>query len=263
MAVRLFHILSASISTYNIHKRIQKETIFIMHVQLPTTIFFCLLTVNVTATEQSQLSDEADRINYTIGHQIGTDFKRQKVELNEQALNLGLQHGQAGEKTLLDKAEMQEMLFDLKRNISNKMKKESTEKIRSRRAITQQKRNAGKAFMTQNQRHQGVKTMPSGMQYRVLKKAKGPKPGEQDYVTFNFRARTVDGKEYDSSSKAGGPVTRRVNSVLQGFTEAITMMSPGAKWEIVLPPEMAYGRKGPLAHQTIVLEVELLSIGKK
>jgi len=234
-----------------------------MRAQISTSILCLLLTAVVSAAEQSPLTDEADRINYSIGHQIGVDFKRQKVELNESALSLGLQHGQAGEKALLDKDEMQELLVDLKRNISNKMKAESTEKIKSRREITEQKRNAGMAFMKENQHHEGVKTMPSGMQYRVLKKASGPKPKEDDYVTFNFRARTIDGKEYDSSSKAGGPVTRRANGVLRGFTEAIQMMSPGAKWEIVLPPELAYGRQGPLAHQTIIFEVELLSIGKE
>ena len=234
-----------------------------MHTLLPTTIFFCLLAGVVSAAEQSPLADESDRINYSIGHQIGTDFKRQKVELSKHALRLGLQDGQAGEQPQLDKAVMHEMLLDLKRNISNKMKKESTAKINSRRQIAQQKRDAGKAFMLENQKRKGVKTMPSGLQYKVLKKGKGLKPEEQDSVTFNYRAQMLDGKEYDSSSKIGGPVTRRANSVLPGFTEAIQMMSPGAKWEIYLPPEMAYGRKGPLAHQTIIFEVELLSIDKK
>ena len=105
--------------------------------------------------------------------------------------------------------------------------------------------------------------MPSGLQFEVLKIGAGPKPGLEDYVTFHYRARTLEGKEYDSSFKKGGPVTYRANGVLAGFTEAIQMMQPGAKWEIYLPPEQAYGRQGPLAHQTIILQVELLSIGKK
>ena len=234
-----------------------------MHLQLSTSILFCLLTANVSAAEQSPLSDEADRINYTIGHQIGTDFKRQKVKLDEQALSLGLQHGQAGEKPLLDKSEMQEVLVDLKRNITNKMKTESSARINTRRQVEQQKRDEGKAFMQKNQARPGVKTMPSGMQYLVLKKGEGRKPEIDDYVTFNYRAKTLDGREYDSSSKKGGPVTYRSNGVLPGFTEAIQMMQPGAKWEIYLPPEQAYGRQGPLAHQTVILQVELLSIGKK
>ena len=234
-----------------------------MRVQISISILFCLLTANVSAAEQSPLSDEADRINYTIGHQIGTDFKHQKVKLDEQSLGLGLQHGQAGEKPLLDKAEMKDALIDLKRNITNKMKTESASRIEKRRQIEQQKRDEGKAFMQKNQTRPGVKTMPSGLQYLVLKKGNGRKPEIDDYVTFNYRAKTLDGREYDSSSKKGGPVTYRANGVLPGFTEAIQMMQPGAKWEIYLPPEQAYGRQGLLAHQTVILEVELLSISKK
>ena len=234
-----------------------------MYLQLSTSILFCLLTANVMAADQSPLADEADRINYSIGHQIGTDFKRQKVELDKQALKLGLQHGQAGEKPILGRAEMQEALVELKRNITNKMKTESTARINKRKQIEQQKREAGKAFMLANQARVGVKTMPSGLQYKVLKKGEGIKPKIDDYVTFNYRAKTQDGREYDSSFKKGGPVTYRANGVLPGFTEGIQMMQPGAKWELYLPPEQAYGRQGPIAHQTVILEVELLSIGKK
>ena len=241
-----------------------------MNLQLTTSILFCLLSTNVVAAdkttlsdEQTRLSDEADRINYTIGHQIGTDFKRQKVKLDEQALKQGLQHGQAGEPPLVNSAEMKEMLVELKRNITTKMKNESVARINSRRQIEQEKRSAGEAFMAKNQTRQGVKTMPSGLQYIVLKEGKGRKPKIDDYVTFNYRAKTLDGREYDSSSKKGGPVTYRANGVLPGFTEAIQMMRPGAKWEIYLPPEQAYGRQGPLAHQTVILQVELLSIGKQ
>ena len=234
-----------------------------MHVQLPTTIFFCLLTASVTAADQAALSDEADRINYSIGYQIGTDFKRQNVKLNEPAVRQGLQHGYAGEPPVIDRTEMQKILVDLKRNISNKMKNEAIARANERRMDEEKKRSAGKVFMSKNQTRKGVKTMPSGLQYEVLQKGAGAKPKLEDYVTFNYRARTLEGKEYDSSSKKGGPVTYRANGVLPGFTEAIQMMQPGAKWEIYMPPEQAYGRQGPLAHQTIILEVELLSIGKK
>ncbi len=234
-----------------------------MRTLLSTTIFFSLFSSYVSAADQSPLADEADRINYSIGHQIGADFKRQKVKFNEQALKLGLQHGQAGEPPLVSSAEMKEMLVDLKRNITTKMKNESVARINSRKQLEKEKRSAGEAFMAENQTREGVKTMPSGLQYMVLKKGAGQKPKIDDYVTFNYRARTLDGREYDSSFKKGGPVTYRANGVLPGFTEAIQMMPPGAKWEIYLPPEQAYGRQEPLAHQTIILQVELLSIGKQ
>lgn len=234
-----------------------------MRLQTSLCILFCLLTGNVLASDKVSLSDEADRINYTIGHQIGTDFKRQQVEFNEQALKQGLYHGQAGQPPMLDRDEMQERLIDLKRNITSKMKNEAIAKVNSRKQNELQQREEGKAFMQQNQAREGVKTMPSGLQYMVLKKGAGPKPKPEDYVTFNYRARTLQGKEYDSSFKKGGPVTYRANAVIPGFTEAIQMMQPGAKWELYLPPELAYGRQGPLAHQTIIFEVELLSISNK
>ena len=233
-----------------------------MRTQLSTAIFVCLLTTNIPASESVTLSDEADRINYTIGHQIGTDFKRQKLKLDEQALRTGLQHGQTNSTPLLDRKEMSIALSDLKRNITNKMKTEAAARINTRRQIEQKKRSDGKAFMLQNQTREGVKTMPSGLQYLVLNKGSGKKPEIDDYVSFHYRARTLDGKEYDSSFKKGGQVTYRTNGVLPGFTEAIQMMQPGAKWELYLPPEQAYGRHGPLAHQTVILEVELLSIGR-
>ncbi len=234
-----------------------------MYLQLSTSILFCLLIANVMAADQSPLADEADRINYSIGQQIGTDFKNQKVELDKQALKLGLQHGQAGDKPIVDRAEMQEALLDLKRNISNMMKQDSMARINKRKQIEKQKRDEGKAFMLKNQTREGVKTMPSGLQYKVIKKGKGLKPKEEDYVTFHYRARTLDGREYDSSFKKGKAASYRANGVLPGFTEGIQMMQSGAKWELYLPPELAYGRQGPIAHQTIILEVELISIGKQ
>jgi len=234
-----------------------------MHVQLSTSILFCLLTTNVVAADQTTLADKSDRINYTIGHQIGTDFKRQKVELNEQALHQGLQHGQSGTAPLLKQKEMQGLLLELKRSITEKMKKDAVKRISSRKQIENRKRSESEAFMRENQTRQGVKTMPSGLQYKVLKKGDGIKPVVSDYVTINYSARKINGREYDSSFKKGGPVTYRANGIVPGFTEGIQMMSPGARWELYIPPDLAYGRKSPLAHQAVIIEVELLAIRKR
>lgn len=116
--------------------------------------------------------------------------------------------------------------------------------------------------MQQNQSREGVKTLPSGLQYLELTPGKGAKPKIDNTVTFNYRAKTINGREFDSSYKKGKPATYRANGVLPGFTEAIQMMQPGAKWQLYIPPEQAYGRQGPLAYQTIILEVELLSVGQ-
>jgi FKBP-type peptidyl-prolyl cis-trans isomerase FklB len=234
-----------------------------MHVQFSTAILFCLSAANIATADQSTLTDDADRINYSIGHQIGSDFKRQKIGLNEEALRQGLQHGHAGAAPLVDAKEMQMMLVDLKRNITSKMKKESVERINSRKQIEFRKRSAGAAFLQANQGREGVKTMPSGLQYRVITEGRGVKPEANDYVTINYRAKTLEGREYDSSYKRGKPATYPANGIIPGFTEAIQMMQPGAKWELYIPPELAYGRQGPLAHQTVIIEVELISVSKR
>jgi len=232
-----------------------------MRMKLTTTILFCSLTGNVAAAEQISLADEADRINYTIGHQIGTDFKRQQVQLDAQALNRGMQDGTSGTAPLLDRKEMTDILVDLKRKISNDMKQNTIARVQARKKDEEDKRSKGKAFMLENQAKESVKTLPSGLQYKVLSAGAGEHPRADDLVTFHYRARTLDGKEYDSSYKKGKPATHRANGVIPGFTEAIQMMQPGAKWELYVPPELAYGRQGPLAHQTVIIEVELLSIG--
>lgn len=232
-----------------------------MLMKLTTTILFCSLTSNVMAAEQTTLADEADRISYTIGHQIGSDFIRQQVQLDADALNRGMQDGTAGTAPLLERKAMTDMLVDLKRKISNDMKQKTIARVQARKKDEEDKRSRGKAFMLENQTREGVKTLPSGLQYKVLGAGAGEHPGADDLVTFHYRARSLDGKEYDSSYRKGKPATKRANGVIPGFTEAIQMMRPGAKWELYLPPELAYGRQGPLAHQTVIIEVELLSIG--
>jgi FKBP-type peptidyl-prolyl cis-trans isomerase FklB len=232
-----------------------------MRTQLTTTILFCSLTSNVPAADQTSLADQADRINYSIGHQIGSDFKRQQVQLDEQTLKQGMQDGTTGTAPLLDRKEMNDTLVDLKRKISKDMKEKTIARVQAREKDEEDKRSKGKAFMLENQAKEGVKTLPSGLQYKILTKGNGPKPKFDDYVTFHYRAKTPDGKEYDSSYKKGKPATYRANGVIPGFTEAIQMMQPGAKWELYIPPELAYGRQGPLAHQTVIIEVDLLSIG--
>ncbi|MBC8212951.1 MAG: FKBP-type peptidyl-prolyl cis-trans isomerase [Gammaproteobacteria bacterium] len=234
-----------------------------MRTSVYLTILLSTLSVTLQAADKTaSLRDQADRINYSIGHQIGTDFMRQNIMLNPTSIRRGLEDGQNNSVPLLDQQQMSLALLELKKNITRDMQKKAEQKIQNRKILEQEKRQAGIEFLQQNQQKEGVKTMPSGLQYKVLKSGNGKHPNESDYVTFNYMARTLDGKAYDSSFKKGKPATYRANGVLPGFTEAIQMMQPGARWELYLPPELAYGRQGPLAHQTIIIETELLSINQ-
>ncbi len=224
-------------------------------------LFFTLINA-AQAADSNTLSDQADRINYSIGQQIGNDFKRQNIVINEQAIRQGIQDGESNTPPLIDKKEMTSALSELKKNITEKMKKEANERILKRREAEKEIRARGTDFMQANMKNEGVITMPGGLQYKILTEGKGLKPKAEDFVTFHYTAKTIEGKEFDSSYKKGKPVTYRANGVLPGFTEAVQMMKPGAKWELYIPPEQAYGRQGPLAQQTIILEIELLSIGE-
>ena len=108
----------------------------------------------------------------------------------------------------------------------------------------------------------GVKTLPSGLQYKVIKSGTGKKPGPQDVVRVHYRARLLNGHEFDSSYNDEAPVSFSVNKVIRGWTEALQLMREGARWELYLSPELAYGKRGPLADQTVIYEIELLGVGK-
>jgi FKBP-type peptidyl-prolyl cis-trans isomerase FklB len=124
---------------------------------------------------------------------------------------------------------------------------------------------AAQDFLTQNGREKGVKTTADGLQYKVLiaGNAKAPAVGATDEVTVNYRGKLLDGSEFDSSYTRGTPATFKVNGVIKGWQEAIVLMKPGAKWQLFIPPELAYGtspRPGIPGGSLLIFEVELLSV---
>ena len=119
---------------------------------------------------------------------------------------------------------------------------------------------AGSAYLAENALAAGVKTTASGLQYRVVKEGTGRAPTATDTVTVHYRGTLVDGTEFDSSHKRGQPATFPVSGVIPGWTEALQMMKEGAQWQLAIPPNLAYGDRGPLAGQVLVFDVELISV---
>ena len=119
-------------------------------------------------------------------------------------------------------------------------------------------------FLAQNAEKEGVIVRPSGLQYKVIREGTGATPGIRDRVTVNYRGTLIDGTEFDSSYQRGEPATFRVNRVIKGWTEALTLMQEGAKWELFIPPELAYGEQGTGQligpYETLIFEVELLKV---
>jgi FKBP-type peptidyl-prolyl cis-trans isomerase FklB len=122
----------------------------------------------------------------------------------------------------------------------------------------------GKKFLVENQKKEGIKTLPSGLQYKVLTEGSGKTPKAEDTVTVNYKGTLIDGTEFDSSYKRGQPATFQVKGVIKGWTEALQLMKEGSKWQLFIPPELGYGERGAgstiLPNSTLIFEVELLTV---
>jgi len=204
-----------------------------------------------------ELKTETDRINYSVGFQIGGDFKRQGVQLSPEAVIKGIQDALAGGAPLMNPDEMHRTLVDLKRRIL-------AEQEQKTRADLAQRAEEGKAFLAENGKKEGVVSLPSGLQYKVIQEGTGKKPASTtDTVTVNYRGTLVDGSEFDSSARQGKPISFQLNGVIAGWTEGLQLMKEGGKYQLFVPPELAYGQRGPLAQRTLIFDVELLSVGDK
>jgi len=219
-----------------------------------------LLVAACTADESPGLKQEADRINYSLGHQIGTDFKRQGVALDAAAIARGMQDALGEAEPLLPKDDMEQRLLKLKGQITEDMQSEQLQRVKARKEVNERKLREAQAFLEENAKQPGVKTRSSGLQYRVISEGSGARPVPLDQVNFHYTGRRIDGSEFDNSHTAGKPRSIRVADMIPGLKEAVLMMQPGARWELYIPPDLAYGRTSPLAYQAVIIELELLSV---
>jgi FKBP-type peptidyl-prolyl cis-trans isomerase FklB len=208
----------------------------------------------VSAGETLKLEDETARINYSLGYQIGGDFKRQGIELNPEAVVKGMQDALSVSEPLMSQQEMNAVLVELKRKVL-------AEQQAKRRETELENVAAGKKYLEENAKKPGVVTTPSGLQYKILDAGSGKTPGPTDTVTVNYRGTLINGNEFDSSYDKGKPVTFQLNGVIKGWTEGLQHVKEGGKIQLVIPSELAYGARGPLAHRTLVFDVELIAVG--
>jgi FKBP-type peptidyl-prolyl cis-trans isomerase FklB len=220
-------------------------------------------TQQAPATETqnpSAFKTQKDKISYAIGMNIGTNLHRQSVDIDPKVLQQGLEDALAGGKTLLSEDEARATLTEFQTD----MRKKQQEKMQQ---VGEANKKEGDAFLAANKAKEGVVTLPSGLQYKILTPGKGPKPTASDSVVCNYRGTLIDGKEFDSSYKRGQPATFPVGGVIKGWTEALLLMPAGSKWQLVVPSDLGYGERGTGADigpdATLIFEVELLSIQSK
>jgi len=217
-------------------------------------IAICLLSTAIFAEDKPpQLKDLKDKASYSFGLNIGLNIRRQNVEINPDLFMAGLKDAIAGRKPLLTEQEIRETMTAFEKDMQQKQ----TEQAQKNSA-------ASEKFLTENKTKEGVKTTASGLQYKVLKEGNGAQPKMSDTVTVNYRGTLVDGTEFDSSFKRNQPSTFPITGVIKGWTEALQLMRVGSKYQLFVPPNLAYGDRSPGPQippgSTLIFEVELLDV---
>jgi FKBP-type peptidyl-prolyl cis-trans isomerase FklB len=206
------------------------------------------------------LKTSKDKFSYALGMKMGANLHRQEVPVDPNILARGLKDALTGAKTLLTDDQAQAAIVE----VQNDLRKKQQDKMQVEGAANKKE---GDAFLAANKGKEGVVTLPSGLQYKILKEGTGPKPTATDSVVCNYRGTLINGTEFDSSYKRGQPATFPVTGVIKGWTEALQLMPVGSKWQLFIPADLAYGERGPSpeigANSTLIFEVELLSIEDK
>ena len=204
-----------------------------------------------------ELKTENDKFNYSVVYRLGGDFKRQEVEIKSDMLLQGLEDATGGGKPLMTEQEMGSVLMSL----ANRVKAAQMEKLKKQGA---ENLKTGEAFLAENSGKEGVTTLPSGLQYKVITAGTGKGPQKSDKVTVHYRGTLIDGTEFDSSYSRGEPATFGLNQVIPGWTEGVQLMNVGSKYQFVVPHELGYGERGAGGSigpfETLIFEVELIEI---
>jgi FKBP-type peptidyl-prolyl cis-trans isomerase FklB len=223
------------------------------HLLIAAAVFAALTAHSFAQAPAPQLKDPKDKASYSIGLNIGRNFKRQNVELNPDALVAGVKDALSGAKPALNETEERDAMMTLQKDAMEKQK-----------AMGEKNAAEGKKFLDENKKKEGVKSTASGLQYKVIKDGNGQQPKASDTVTVDYRGTLIDGTEFDSSYKRGQPATFPLNGVIKGWTEGLQLMKTGAKYQFFIPADLAYGARqmGPdiPPNSTLIFEVELKSV---
>jgi FKBP-type peptidyl-prolyl cis-trans isomerase FklB len=207
------------------------------------------------------LKTQKDKASYAIGLNIGKSMHKDSVDVDTAILLRGLKDGLAGSKPLLTDEEARASMVALQTDL----RKKQEEKMLIQGEANKK---AGEAFLAENKTKDGVVTLPSGLQYKILTEGTGPKPTATDTVVCNYKGALLDNTEFDSSYKRGQPATFPLSNVINGWKEALQLMPVGSKWQLFIPSDLAYGARGGPGggigpNATLVFEVELMSIQPK
>lgn len=208
------------------------------------------------AQEKSELKDQKDRESYSLGYQFGQNLKQQGVDLNLQIYASAIEDALGEKQSRMTAEEIQTTVAGFRQRLMS-----AQEKVMKEQAVKNLAE--AKVFLDENQKREGIKTLPSGLQYKALTEGSGRMPKASDTVNVHYRGTLPDGTEFDSSYKRGKPESFPVKRVIPGWTEALQLMKEGSKWQLFIPPELGYGERGQGGippNSALIFEVELLSL---
>jgi len=228
-------------------------------------VAIALMAVRVGAAEatdqkaDSGLKSDKEKTGYAIGVSIGTNLKAPLVssKIEVESLIKGIRDTFAGTKLALTDDQIKDIMTEFDKSMAR-------DQVKAMEAAAAKNKAEGEEFLAKNKSKEGVVTLPSGLQYKILKAGTGKKPTDKDTVVCNYRGTLIDGTEFDSSYSRNQPAEFGVTGVIAGWTEALKLMPVGSKWQLFVPSKLAYGDRGAgqmiAPNSTLIFEVELLSI---
>jgi FKBP-type peptidyl-prolyl cis-trans isomerase FklB len=218
------------------------------------------LAVPLSAEEKIVLKDQKDKVSYSVGVEIGNNLKNLKVDMNLDFLVRGIRDVLSETKLLMTEQEIRSTMMAFQKELMAKREQQM-------KVLGEKNKREGESFLAENKKTEGVTALPSGLQYKVLKAGTGKTPTDANTVIVHYRGTLIDGTEFDSSYRRGRPATFQVKGVIPGWIEALKLMQEGAKWQLFIPPNLAYAERGAGSvigpNATLIFEVDLISVQEK
>lgn len=221
-------------------------------------MFGFLLVASQALAGDADLKTPLEKSSYAVGVNLVGNLRQQGGAIDQELVIQGMRDAFAGGKLRMSDGELRKYISFYQNEVRNRQ-------ARSRTLAAKENKQAGAAFLLENSRKKGVVTLPSGLQYAVLKTGAGKTPTASDAVEFHYRSSSLKGIEFDSSYRTDKPVTRKVKGgVVPGLAEALQLMPVGSQWQLFVPSQLAYGERGNAnlvgPHEAVIFEVELLAI---
>jgi FKBP-type peptidyl-prolyl cis-trans isomerase FklB len=236
-----------------------------MDMKFKLVVLLCtvLLSSQANAAEKIELKTERDKLSYQKGVYWGNEFKKRSMDVDQKIFLRGFEDALSGAEPLLTTKEM--VAIEEKFQREREAKREQDKK-----KLAEKNKKEGEAFLAANAKRPGVKTLPSGLQYKVIAEGKGRRPHATDWVIVNYRGSLIDGTVFDDSNKhpehpAVMPVSGNRNNIPPGWTEALQHMKEGSRWQIFIPSKLGFGEVsfGPYGQNVVMIfDIELISIKK-